>query len=349
MNMISIGERQIGPNQPVFFIAEAGVNHNGDLGNAKGLIDVAAEAGADAVKFQTFRAQELVSFSAPKAKYQQNSTGTDESQFEMLKRLELSTENHRELEKYARFRKIIFLSSPFDTQSVDLLEDIGVPAFKVPSGEITNWPLLEYIAAKHKPIILSTGMAYLNEVEEAIGVIRKAGCSQLAVLHCTSSYPASAASSNLRAMQTMSRVFDVPIGLSDHTLGIEISLAAVALGARIIEKHFTLDRSLPGPDHKASLPPNELRSLIHAIREIESGMGDGVKSPRPSEEETRAVSRRSIIIRNTILEGTVIEKEMLVFKRPGVGIPPSKLSEVVGRKAIRTIPADSMLQFEDLT
>jgi N-acetylneuraminate synthase/N,N'-diacetyllegionaminate synthase len=349
INMLCIGDKQIGPDQPAFFIAEAGVNHNGNVENAKRLVEIAADAGADAVKFQTFRAEELASSTAPKAKYQKDHSGADESQFEMLKRLELSAENFQEIEKHARLKGIIFLSTPFDTESVDMLDHLGMPAFKIPSGEITNWPLLEHIAAKHEPVILSTGMSYLSEVEEAIGVLRVAGCSQLAILHCTSNYPATAASSNLRAMQTIFETFGVPTGLSDHTLGMEMAIAAVAMGARIIEKHFTLDKSLPGPDHQASLAPDELRSLIHSIREVESGMGDGVKRPTPSEEETRDVARRSIIARQEILKGTTIERQMLVFKRPGNGIPPSKLVEIVGRKVTRTIPADSKLEFEDLS
>jgi len=349
VNMLRIGDKQIGPDQPAFFIAEAGVNHNGKVENAKRLVEIAADAGADAIKFQTFRAQELASAAAPKAKYQQERSGADQSQFEMLKGLELSAENFREIEKHAHLKGIIFLSTPFDTESVDMLDHLGVPAFKIPSGEITNWPLLEYIAAKHKPVILSTGMSYLSEVGDAIGVIRAAGCSQLAVLHCTSNYPATAASSNLRAMQTISESFNVPTGLSDHTLGMEMTIAAIAMGARIIEKHFTLDKSLPGPDHQASLAPDELRILIHSIREVESGMGDGIKRPTPSEEETRDVARRSIITHEQILKGTTIERRMLVFKRPGNGIPPSKLAEIVGRKVNRTIPADSKLEFEDLS
>ena len=348
-NVLRIGDKQIGLGQPAFFIAEAGVNHNGNVENAKRLVDIAADAGADAVKFQTFRAQELASSAAPKATYQEDHNGADESQLEMLKRLELSTEDFQEIEKHARLRGIIFLSTPFDAESVDMLDHLRIPAFKIPSGEITNWPLLEHIAAKNKPVILSTGMSYLSEVEQAIGVIRAAGCSHLAVLHCTSNYPAAAASSNLRAMQTISEMFNVPTGLSDHTLGMEMAIAAVAMGARIIEKHFTLDKSLPGPDHQASLAPDELRSLIHSIREVESGMGDGIKRPTPSEEETRDVARRSIIARQEILKGTTIERQMLVFKRPGNGIPPSKLAEIVGRKVTRTIPADSKLEFEDLS
>jgi len=345
---IRIGPKNIGSGEPVFFIAEAGVNHNGDLHRAKKLVDAAAEAGADAVKFQTFRAEELVSASAPKARYQKETTGTDESQLEMIKRLELSADAFQELSKHCESRKILFLSSPFDPQSVDLLENLNILAYKVPSGEINNWPFLEHIASKHKPVILSTGMCYLSEVDEAIRVLGSAGCTELAVLHCTSSYPASAASSNLRAMQTLAAAFQIPVGLSDHTLGAEIPLAAVALGGCIIEKHLTLDKSLPGPDHQASMDPIELRSLIRAIRNVESAMGDGIKRPNASEEDVRNVARRSILTRQAIPQGARITRDMLVFKRPGTGIPPSKLSTVVGRRAAREIPADTLIQFEDL-
>jgi N-acetylneuraminate synthase/N,N'-diacetyllegionaminate synthase len=345
---IRIGPKNIGSGEPVFFIAEAGVNHNGDLHRAKKLVDAAAEAGADAVKFQTFRAEELVSASAPKARYQKETTGTDESQLEMIKRLELSADAFQELSKHCESRKILFLSSPFDPQSVDLLENLNILAYKVPSGEINNWPFLEHIASKHKPVILSTGMCYLSEVDEAIRVLGSAGCTELAVLHCTSSYPASAASSNLRAMQTLAAAFQIPVGLSDHTLGAEIPLAAVALGGCIIEKHLTLDKSLPGPDHQASMDPIELRSLIRAIRNVESAMGDGIKRPNTSEEDVRNVARRSILTRQAIPQGARITRDMLVFKRPGTGIPPSKLSTVVGRRAAREIPADTLIQFEDL-
>jgi N,N'-diacetyllegionaminate synthase len=347
-SVIRIGPKSIGSGEPVFIIAEAGVNHNGDLHRAKKLVDAAAEAGADAVKFQTFRADELVSASAPKARYQKETTGTDESQLEMIKRLELSADAFQELSTHCESRKILFLSSPFDPQSVDLLENLNILAYKVPSGEINNWPFLEHIASKHKPVILSTGMCYLSEVDEAIRVLGSAGCTELALLHCTSSYPASAASSNLRAMQTLAEAFQIPVGLSDHTLGAEIPLAAVALGGCIIEKHLTLDKSLPGPDHQASMDPIELRSLIRAIRSVESAMGDGIKRPNASEEDVRNVARRSILTRQAIPQGARITRDMLVFKRPGTGIPPSKLSTVVGRRAAREIPADTLIQFEDL-
>ena len=348
MDTIHIDSRKIGWGEPVFIIAEAGVNHNGDLQTAEKMVDVAAEAGADAVKFQTFRADEVVSEAAPKARYQIENTGEGGSQLEMLKRLELSPDAHRKLIERCHARGIMFLSTPFDFPSADLLERLSVPAYKVPSGEITNWPFLEHIASKGKPVILSTGMSDLNEVEQAVKVLRAAGCSELLILHATSSYPATAASSNLRAMQTLSDSFHTPIGLSDHTIGIEVALAATALGACILEKHFTLDRSLPGPDHKASLEPAELRSLVSGIRAVESALGDGRKQPTPSEEDVRRVARRSIVARRIIPSGTLIARDLLTYKRPGTGIPPSRLGDVLGRKTTRTIPGDTLIRFEDL-
>jgi N,N'-diacetyllegionaminate synthase len=345
---IRFGSKSIGFGQPVFIIAEAGVNHNGDLQVAQELVDAAAEAGADAVKFQTFRAQELVSASSPKAQYQVSTTGADELQIEMIKRLELSPSDHVALIERCHARGILFLSTPFDVASADLLETLGMPAYKIPSGEITNWPFLEHIASKKKPVILSTGMSDLTEVEEAVRVLRAAECSDLVILHCTSSYPAPAASVNLRAMQTLADAFHTPIGLSDHTMGIEVALAATALGACVLEKHFTLDRSLPGPDHRASLEPEELHSLVRGVRTVESALGDGRKHPMPSEEDVRNVARRSIVTLRTIPRGTLIAKDMLAFKRPGTGIPPSRLSTVIGQRAARTIAADTLIQLEDL-
>ena len=348
MDPILINSRKIGWGEPVFIIAEAGVNHNGDLQTAEEMVDIAAEAGADAVKFQTFRADEVVSAAAPKARYQIENTAEGGSQLEMLKRLELSPDAHCKLIERCHARGIIFLSTPFDFPSADLLERLSVPAYKVPSGEITNWPFLEHIASKGKPVILSTGMSDLNEVEQAVKVLRAAGCSELLILHATSSYPATAASANLRAMRTLSDSFHTPVGLSDHTMGIEVALAATALGACILEKHFTLDRSFAGPDHKASLEPAELRSLVRGIRAVESAFGDGRKQPTPSEEDVRRVARRSIVARRTIPSGTLIARDLLAYKRPGTGIPPSRLGGVVGRRTARTIPADTLIRFEDL-
>ena len=338
MDTIHIDSRKIGWGEPVFIIAEAGVNHNGDLQTAEKMVDVAAEAGADAVKFQTFRADEVVSEAAPKARYQIENTGEGGSQLEMLKRLELSPDAHRKLIERCHARGIMFLSTPFDFPSADLLERLSVPAYKVPSGEITNWPFLEHIASKGKPIILSTGMSDLNEVEQAVKVLRAAGCSELLILHATSSYPATAASSNLRAMQTLSDFFHTPIGLSDHTIGIEVALAATALGACILEKHFTLDRSLPGPDHKASLEPAELRSLVRGIRAVESALGDGRKQPTPSEEDVRRVARRSIVARRQFQP---------VLLSPGISSPTSDRGQEFHLPGLETsLAAEPRAQFQ---
>lgn len=345
---IRIGTKTIGYGKPVFLIAEAGVNHNGDLRLAKQLVDVAKQAGADAVKFQSFRAEEVVSAAAPKAQYQTDNTSADESQLDMIKRLELSPDVHRELIAHCGSRGIQFLSTPFDFESADLLETLGVPAFKIPSGEITNWPFLEHIASKKRPIIISTGMSDLAEVEQAVTVLRSSGCSELVILHCTSSYPAPPESVNLRAMRAMADVFHVPVGFSDHTQGMEAALAAVAMGASIIEKHFTLDRSLPGPDHKASLEPGELAALIRSVRIVESALGDGLKQSTSVEQDVKSVARRSIVSRQTISSGTVITRELIAFKRPGTGIAPSEFTKVIGRKAARTIVADTLITFEDL-
>jgi len=333
---------------PVFIIAEAGVNHNGEVGLAKRLIDVAAESGADAVKFQTFRADRLVSPKAPKAEYQLQTTNPNESQSDMLQRLALSPEVHRELRNYCRERSVLFLSTPFDEESADLLDEMGVPVFKIGSGEITNWPFLNYIARKGKPIILSTGMSYLREVDEAVMVIHNAGNHQLALLHCVSNYPANPVDANLRAMQTMTTAFGVPVGYSDHTLGIEIALAAVTLGASIIEKHFTLDKNLPGPDHKASLEPDELSALITGIRTIEQSLGNGEKQPVPSEENTRSIARRSVVAAIDIPIGSIVKSDMVKLLRPGTGIPPSQMEQVLGRKTRSPLSVGQLVSWSDL-
>ena len=273
---LMIGDKIVGGNHSVFIIAEAGVNHNGDIHLAKELVDVTAEAGADAVKFQTFITEEIVTRHAEKADYQKQNTGSKkESQFEMLKKLELSFENFRELKIYCDAKGIMFLSTPFDQKSIDFLDELGVPAFKIASGEINNYPLLNYVAAKRKPIILSTGMSTLAEVERAVELLFRTHHSKVALLHCTSDYPAKIEDVNLKAMRTLYQAFYLPVGLSDHTPGIEVALAAVAMGASIIEKHFTTDKSLAGPDHKASLRPLELKALVKAIRNIEKALGSG--------------------------------------------------------------------------
>ena len=345
---IDIAGRKVGPGQPCFVIAEAGVNHNGSQEIALKMIDTAKVAGADAVKFQTFDAERTVTLDAPLAAYQRQATGIDESQFQMLKRLELSPDAHRELQAFCRERDLLFLSTPFDEKSADFLEVLGIPAFKIPSGEITNLPFLEHVARKRRPVIVSTGMSSFEEVGAAVDIIRKTGNNNLILLHCVSAYPARAADANLRAMHTMATAFDVPVGYSDHTLGVEVALAAVALGACVIEKHFTLDRNLSGPDHRASLEPDELRTLVSGVRTVEAALGHGRKEPAPCEAETVAVSRKSIVTARDIPAGTIITRELIVMKCPGAGLPPSMLGQIVGRIAAQDIPADTLLTSEML-
>ena len=320
---IEIARRAVGEGAPTFVVAEAGVNHNGDVELALRLVDIAADAGANAVKFQTFSADALVTESARKAGYQQATTGAGESQRDMLRRLELDADAHARLQAHAAARGLVFFSTPFDEASADLLDTLEVPALKVPSGELTNLPLLRHLAAKKRPLILSTGMGTLAEVEVAVDAIRAAGDPPLAVLHCVSAYPAPPAEVNLRAMDTLRARFGCPVGLSDHTLGTAIALAAVARGAAILEKHMTADRTLPGPDHRASLEPAELAAMIRAIREIESALGDGEKRPMPSERDTREVARRSLVAARPIARGERLARGMLAIKRPGTGIPPA--------------------------
>jgi N,N'-diacetyllegionaminate synthase len=345
---IRISSRSIGHGEPTFIIAEAGVNHNGDANLARKLIDVARGAGADAVKFQSFKAHQLVSKYAGKARYQRRSADDEESQLDMIRGFELAEKDFGDLSAYARKKSIVFLSSPFDKRSVDMLEKLGVPAFKIASGEITNLPLLKHLARKRKPLILSTGMSTLGEVEEAVGVIRKEGAEEIILLHCVSSYPAKAEDMNLRAMATLRCAFDLPVGLSDHTLGITIPIAAVALGACVLEKHFTLDKSLPGPDHRASLEPEEFKEMVRAIREVEKAMGDGSKAPTKEEKQTRQVARRSIVAAVNIPEGMVITKAMLAVKRPGTGIEPKYMDKVIGAVARQGIQADEPLTMSKL-
>lgn len=343
MKNVMVGNRLIGKGEFSFIIAEAGVNHNGSVELAKKLIDAAKEAGVDAVKFQTFKAENVVTQNAEKAEYQKETTGVEESQYEMIKKLELTDYDFKELADYAKKRSITFLSTPFDSKSVDLLNEINVPAFKVPSGEITNFLLLTHITKKEKPIILSTGMATLGEVEEALNVIRSEGVKDVILLHCVSNYPAKIEDVNLRAMETLKQAFKIPVGFSDHTLGITASIAAVALGACVIEKHFTLDRNLPGPDHKASLEPKELKNMVNTIREVERALGDGIKRPTKDEEEIKKVARRSIVARVDIPGGTIITEDMLDVKRPGTGIVPKYFDFIVGMKAKENIKKDEMI------
>lgn len=330
----------------VFLIAEAGVNHNGDIEMAKQLIDVAHQAGADAVKFQTFSAEALATANSPKAEYQLATTDATETQVEMLRKLELSEDAHRTLKRYCDDKGIIFLSTPFDEASADFLETLDVPAFKLSSGDLTNTPLIAHVARKKRPLILSTGMATLDEVAEAVSVAHAAGCDELVLLHCVSNYPAQAAEANLRAMKTMRDGFAVPVGFSDHTEGSAVCLAAVALGATVIEKHFTLDRNLPGPDHVASLEPHELIDLIRNIRRVESSLGNGKKVPTPSERETAKAARRSIVAAKSIAKGELIERQSLTLKRPGTGMSPSELAGVVGQRAVVDIAEGTMIELE---
>jgi N,N'-diacetyllegionaminate synthase len=326
-------------------IAEAGVNHDGDMDRARQLIDAAFDAGADLVKFQTFRADRLVTMGAPKAAYQALATVADESQHTMLRRLELSREMHEELIAHCRARGIGFFSTGFDLESLDLLVKLGVGFFKVPSGEITNLPYLRRVGAHRKQVLLSTGMSVLGDVEAAIEALVAAGTprGQVTVLHCTTEYPTPMPEVNLRAMVSMGRAFDLPFGYSDHTPGIEVPIAAVALGASVIEKHFTMDRTLPGPDHKASLEPAELRAMVQGIRNIEAALGDGVKRLTASEARNRPVTRKSIVASVPIRKGERLSERNLTVKRPGTGVSPMRWDEVVGRVAARDFVSDEQI------
>jgi len=327
-------------------IAEAGVNHNGDMSMARRLVDVAAEAGADLVKFQTFQASRLVTTDAQKAEYQSNAIGGDETQYAMLSRLELTREMHLELIDYCRTRGIGFFSTGFDEQSVDMLVELGLDRFKIPSGEITNLPYLRHVGRYGKPVILSTGMADIREIGMALDVLESAGTkrSLVTVLHCNTEYPTPMRDVNLRAMLTIRDTFGVEVGYSDHTLGTEISIAAVALGATVIEKHFTLDRHLPGPDHQASLEPHELSAMIAAIRNIEVALGDGIKRPSPSESKNIPIARRSLVASRAIRMGEVFTESNLAAKRPGTGISPMRWDEVLGRPATRDFAKDELIE-----
>jgi N-acetylneuraminate synthase len=345
--LLDIAGRKVGPGLPCYVIAEAGINHNGSLERALQLIDAAAEARADAVKFQTFKTIRLVSATAPQAAYQQRNTGSTETQREMLQRMELSPEDHRKLLAHCQRRGIQFLSTPFDDESADLLDELNVPAFKISSGDVTNLPFLEYVAAKGKPMIVSTGMCSLGEVETAVETLERAG-AEFALLHCVSNYPADPQDVNLRALHTLAAAFDAPTGYSDHTLGTCVSVASVALGACIVEKHFTLDRKLPGPDHLASLEPAELKVMVRDIRIIEQALGSGRKQPAASERNTAEVARKSLVAAQDIPPGTVFTKELIAIKRPGAGLPPAMRAHVLNRTARRHIPEGSLIRLEDV-
>jgi N-acetylneuraminate synthase len=345
---VIIGERVVGPGHPCFIIAEAGVNHNGSLEMARQLVAVATEAGADAVKFQTFKAEKVVAPDAPKAEYQMRNTSTAESQFEMISRLELSPEMHHDLRAYCADQGILFMSSPFDEESADLLADLDVAVFKIPSGEITNLPFLDHVANKGKPMIVSTGMSTLAEVSTAVATIHRANNTNVVLLHCVSNYPADPADINLKAMATLAMAFQVPVGYSDHTNGVEVALAAVALGACVIEKHFTLDRNLPGPDHLASLEPVELESMVRGIRTVETSLGHGRKEPAASEADTAAVARKSLVTAQDIPAGQRLTEEHIAVKRPGTGLSPAMISHVLGRTTRVAVSAGTLITLEML-
>lgn len=324
-------------------IAEAGVNHNGDMTIARALVDAAAASGVDYVKFQTFKASNLVSKSAQKAEYQKkNIANGDNSQFNMLKKLELSPENHFELIEHCKKQRVAFFSTAFDLDSVDFLASLNMPLWKVPSGEITNFPYLRAIGRTKKPVILSTGMANLEEIEQAIGVLTRFGTPRNAVtlLHCTTEYPAPKDEINLSAMQTMRNKFSLPVGYSDHTQGLEIPVAAVALGAVVIEKHFTLDRSMVGPDHAASLEPHELKQMVEKIRNVEMALGNGIKEPAKSEIPNITIARKSIVASRPIKQGETLSEDNLTVKRPAGGISPMEWERVVGEVAVRSFEPD---------
>lgn len=333
-------------------IAEAGVNHNGDFEKAKELVQVAAQAGADYVKFQTFKADKITSKSAKKAAYQtKNVNDGDNSQYAMLKKLEMPHEWHIQLKEYANELGIQFLSTAFDHESIDYLDELEQPFFKIPSGEITNKPYLQHIASKGKPVILSTGMATMEEIGAALDVLEESGLGRkdVSVLHCNTEYPTPMEDVNLKAMLHIKREFDVKVGYSDHTLGIEVPIATVALGAEIIEKHFTLDRSLPGPDHAASLEPDELKAMIQAIRNVEKALeGNGIKEPSKSEQKNTAIARKSIHLRNDVKKGTQLIAEDLIMRRPGDGISPMKIDQVLGKIVRLDLQEDTKLEWSHL-
>jgi len=328
-----------------FIIAEAGVNHNGSIELAKKLIDVASKAGADAVKFQTFKAEKLVSKNAQKASYQKETTDAKETQFEMIKKLELDLATHQKLIDYSKVKKIMFLSTPFDLESVDMLNDLGLSIFKIPSGEITNLPYLRKIGALNKKVVLSTGMATMDEIEDALSILINAGTlkKNITVLHANTMYPTPMEDVNLKAMLSIKEKFNVRVGYSDHTLGIEVDIAAVAMGAKVIEKHFTLDKSMDGPDHKASLEPAELIAMVRSIRNIELAFGDGIKKPSKSETPNIKVARKSIVAQKKIKKGEIFSEENLAIKRPGNGISPMRWYEVLGSVAQKDYREDELI------
>lgn len=328
-----------------FIIAEAGVNHNGDLETAFGLIDAAAAAGCDAVKFQTFRATELVSRHGQTADYQKAS-GAGDNQLQMLQKLELPYDQHQKLKDHATRRGIAFFSTAFDAPSVRLLKDLDIPVWKIPSGEITNYPYLVEIAGMGKPVILSTGMSTMAEVQDAVAVLTGHGASRdmLCILHCNTEYPTPLQDVNLRAMVTLGQTFGTAFGYSDHTLGDTVAVAATALGASVVEKHFTLDRTLPGPDHKASLEPDELKAMVAAVRNVEMALGGEIKRPSPSEEKNRTIARKSLVAARPIRAGEIFSPQNVTAKRPATGLSPMRWNEVMGRAAPRDFAQEELIE-----
>lgn len=328
----------------VFIIAEAGVNHNGSLDIAKQLVDKAVEAGVDAVKFQTFKTENIVCKAAVKAEYQKATTHAEENQFDMLKKLELTPQMHEELLQYCIQKEIQFLSTPFDLESIDYLEKLGISYMKVPSGEITNYPYLKKIGHTKKPVILSTGMSELNEVEDAVSVLRENGSDDIIILHCNTEYPTPFEDVNLKAMDILKKKLNVRVGYSDHTQGIEVAVAAVAMGATVIEKHFTLDKNMEGPDHKASLEPEELRAMVQAIRNVEKALGTGVKVPSSSEKKNLVIARKSIVAKKKINADELFTEDNLTTKRPGNGISPMRWNEIIGKVANKDYDVDELIK-----
>lgn len=348
MRAITVDGKQIGPGAPCFVVAEVGVNHNGSIDVAKQLIDYVVGSGADAVKFQAFKTDLAISVGAEKAAYQKETTGADQSQYEMVQRLELTEEDFAELSSYAKQKGLTFLSSVFDLESVNQLCKLNVPAFKIGSGEITNVSLLRHIAKQNKPILLATGMSFLGEVERALNELTSAGANDVVLLHCVSEYPAAVADLNLKTIQTMQNAFKVPVGFSDHTVDLHIAATAVALGACVIEKHITLSRSLPGPDHKASLEPEEFKEMVQNIRNTEKALGNGIKQPTRKERELKKVARKSLIAEVDIPSHTRLTKEMLAVKRPGIGIEPQYLDIIIGAEATTEIKKGQVLTWKML-
>lgn len=328
----------------VFIIAEIGVNHNGSVSIAKEMIDVAAEAGVDCVKFQTFKTENIVTLSAKKAEYQEENTKNAGSQYQMLKSLELTKEEFMELKKYCNQKDIKFLSTPFDFESIGFLNQMNMELFKVPSGEVTNLPYLRLIAKTKKPVILSSGMCELHEIEEAVSILREGGCPDISLLQCTTEYPTKFSDVNLKVIETLKKHFKVRVGLSDHTEGIEIPIAATALGAEIIEKHFTLDKTMKGPDHKASIEPPELKAMVQAIRNVEAAIGSGIKKPTQMELSNRNAARKSIVVSCDVKKGTFFSEENITVKRPGNGLTPMRWDDVLGTRAKKDFRKDEMVE-----